>query len=496
MKYFLGIDLGTQSMKGILYDPDGNLVAHASQGYLPDFPKPNWCEQDVNAWIDALTNVISEVKIISGINAIDIGCIGLASQCGGIVPISSDGVPLHKSLLWLDRRAEEQCDVITHQIDPDEVYELVGAPISASLAAAKIAWFRERMPEIYDKAMTFLQPGEFMVYYLTGEIVTDYSHAGIYGLLDSTTLTWSKRMCDLFGIDMEKLPKIRPAADVAGTLKPEVAEQLGLDRTTKVVVGGADQSVASLGSGLITPGDILNVMGTAEIIAGASDHVDFDKIRLLRTHLHVIPGIWQIEQGALISGAAVRWYKDNLARCGFDEINAAAEKAPPGSNGLVFFSGLSGATSPLPHGYGRGIFFGLTMSHDFSHLSRSVFEGCAYGFRDSIESLEKMNMSSGEIIASGGGINSRIWMQIKADMVGKRIKTLKNSDSTPLGAAMLAGIAQGNFANYKEACDKFIEFGDSYEPNPANKQLYDDMYGFYRELFFNSCKLFDRYREL
>jgi xylulokinase len=494
LKHFIGLDLGTQSMKGILLNPEGELVASESVSYTPDYPQPNWAEHDVGDWIEALRTIIGGLISKSGIQAKEIGMLGLASQCGGIVPVGKNGESLRPCIIWLDRRAEPQCAKLKEKISEDEAFYIAGSAITSTLGAPKIMWIRDNEPEIYEKAVAFLEPGEYMVYYLTGELVADYAHASITMLFDVSKKEWSKKLADAAGLDLGRMYRIAAAADIAGTVKKNVAQYLGLDEGTRVVVGSGDQHAGSIGAGLTGPGKILNIMGTSEIIAGASTKPVYDETRLLKTHLHVDPTLWQIEQGALISGACVRWYVDNLARMSYSEMNEAASKAPPGSNGLIFLPALSGANSPVANGYARGIFFGLTMSHTLDYLTRSVYEGCSYAFRDNIERLDALDMAGDEIIAMGGGTNSELWMQIKSDLTGRPIRTVQNPEPTALGAAMLAGVAQKNFANFKEAADKLLKYGRVYEPNLALKPLYDEMYSFYRELFFNSGVLFDKYK--
>ena len=496
MKYFIGIDLGTQSTKGMLFDPQGKLVGEHSEQYLPDFPHPNWAEIDATIWVKALKNVIAGLMAENGVAGSNIGMISIATLCGNMLPIDKAGNPLRKCILWLDRRSEPQCERLNNQITEDEACKLIGTPITASLPALKMMWLKENEPEVFDKTVMFLEPGEYLAYYMTGEIKADYSNASVSGLYDVANREWSPKMCQLAGVTIEKLPQVQASVDIVGHLKADVAEYLGLTTATQVVTGAGDQHASSIGSGLVGTGDIFNIMGTSEIIASASDHVVYDDSRILKTHLHVDPKLWQIEQGALLTGASVRWFRDNVARVSFDDMNVLAEKAPVGSKGLIFLPALSGSTSPKTNDLARGIFFGLTMSHDFESITRSVFEGCAYGFRDSIESLNTMGMGTGEIIAGGGGINSAIWMQIKADMIGKVIKILKTSDSTPLGAGMIAGVAQKNFASLEEASEQLVKYGKVYEPNPKNKARYDELYAMYRDLYDASCPVFEHYKTI
>lgn len=493
MKHFIGIDLGTQSMKGILLNPSGKLVSSKTASYYPEFPKPNWCEHDVKDWEDALTKIIHGLLAESGVDKREIGMIGFASQCGGLVPIGYDGEALRKAILWLDHRAEPQCDEIRKSITDDECLHIIGSSVTSTLRAPKILWMRENEPDLYEKTMAFLEVGEYMVFYLTGRLASDYAHSSITALFDVGKKQWSEQMLKITGIDKAKLAPVMAAADIAGHLLPEIAGRLGLSEETQVVVGSGDQHAGSIGSGLVLPGQILNIMGTSEIVAGAFAKPVYDEEKLLKTHLHVDPNLWQIEQGSLVSGACVRWYVDNVARLSYEEMNSAAEKVTAGSDGLLFLPALSGSNSPRINGYARGIFFGLTMRHTLAHMTRAVYEGNSYAFRDNIERLNAMGMKDAKIIATGGGTRSPLWMQIKADMIGKEIQIVNNPEPTALGAAMLAGVAQKNFSSFGEAAEALLEYGRVYTPNPTLKGIYDDMYGFYRELYFGNEKLFEHY---
>ncbi len=320
----------------MLFSPDGKILSEATASYIPDFPKPGWAEQDVSVWIDAIKEIIGQLLADNNLPKDQVGMISFASQCGGIVPVGRDGKALDKCILWLDKRAENQCDMVRDQISEDEAFKLIGSPITAVIGAMKILWLKENKPEIYEDAIAFLEPGEYMVYYLTGVLASDYAHASIKGLYDVGKREWSKKMLDITGIPKDKLSEIRPAVSVAGHILKGPAEYIGLTSKTRVTVGTGDQHGASIGAGLVKPGNILNIMGTAEIIAVASDHVAYDPNQILRPRLHVDPKLWQIEQGGLISGAAVRWFRDHVARISFDEMNELAEKAPVGSDGLLF----------------------------------------------------------------------------------------------------------------------------------------------------------------
>lgn len=411
MKYFLGIDLGTQSAKGILFSPDGVIAASASRQYLPEFPKPGWAECDVAVWQKAFTEIVDDLTAQTGISKSEIGMITFASLCGCMVPVDAFGSPLCKCMLWIDKRAEDQCPSVLEKISDAEAFDLIGSPVSATLRCIKIMWVRENEPQIYDKASYFLDAGEYMVRWLTGKTVTDYGQASITGLYDVSKREYSKKMLAITGVPMEKLPGVKAAGEIAGMLTGKASKETGLSTETQVTVGSGDQFIATLGSGIIDPGNILNVMGTSEIIGTASEYPAFDKNRILRPHLHVHPKLWQIEQGGMLSGGAVRWYRDTIAQCSFDQMNNLAEQAPVGSDGLFFLPTLQGATAPVFNDRAKGVFFGIHMGHDLRHMTRAVYEGCAFGFRDNVESLKALGLGKGDIIAGGGGTHSAVWMQ-------------------------------------------------------------------------------------
>lgn len=494
MKYFIGFDIGTQSSKGLLISPDGLVVAEATMDYLPIFPKPGWAEDDPANWIAAFRKIIAELKAKSGVKAKEIGAIGFASQCGGIVPVDEYGNALSKCIIWLDCRSEPQYKALSEKISDEEALYIVGSHLNASMCITKIMWVKENMPAVYEKAKAFLQPGEFMVSWLTGNMVGDFAHASMTMMYDVVNKKWSERMLEAAGIDIEKMYPIVAAADVAGTIKKALADELGLDANTKIVVGTGDEYAGFLGCGLAKPGKTMNISGTAEIVAAVSEKVVFDESGIIWTHLHPDPKYYGYEQGVLVSGGCLRWYKDTIARCSFEEIGAGAANVPVGSEGLLFLPYLQGAITPKANPSARGVFFGLTMNHSIDHMSRAVYEGVTFSFRDCIEVLDSMGGIAGDgVIVGGGGAKSSFWCQMKADMTGKSIQALKSKNPTAIGAAILAGVAQGNFSSLSEAADKMVELGRIYEPNLKLKAAYDEAYGFYRYCIESFEKPFSKY---
>ena len=495
MKYFIGIDLGTQSSKGLLFSPEGAVIAEASSEYIPDFPKPGWAEDDPLNWVRALKDILASLKSQAGISGLDIGTIAFASQNGGIVPIDCEGLPLAKSINWMDCRAIPQYEELCRKLDNDTVLNIVGSALSSDIVLAKTMWYKDNMPDIFEKAAAYVQPGEFMVAYLTGNIVGDYAHASVSTLYDVPRRQWSSVMFEAGGIDPDKAFEIKAAAEPAGSVKKELAEELGLSPTTVISVGSGDSQAAHLGCGLNKPGLTLDVSGTCEVVAGLSKDLLFDETGVIWTHLFPDPAYTCFEQSGILSGACVRWFKDTIARTSYDEMLKNLPSVPIGSDGLLFLPYLQGSITPVVDANARGVFIGLTMNHSVDHMCRAVYEGVTFSFRNCYEHLVDLNAAGDLIIACGGGTKAGFWNHMKADMTGVPVQLLESSNPTAVGAGMIAGVTQGVFRNYEEAAERLVKRGIIIEPDHSLKAAYDEAYEFYYDTAQLSYPMFKHYEE-
>jgi xylulokinase len=483
MGHVIGCDVGTQSLKGVLLDPGGSTLAEAARSYDASYPHPGWAEQEAEAWLRALAEVIAELLDRTRVPAAEVGCIGFASQVDGVVAVGPDGRALRPAILWLDRRAEAQTAALGRQVGEAEIFDLTGLNLDSSHVAPKILWLREQEPEVYESAEALLLPGSYVVHRLTGEAVVDYSNASSTMVYDVRARDWSPRMLDITGIDRELLGRVAPAREVAGALTAAAAEEIGLAEGTKVVVGCGDEHGACLGAGLVRPRLVCDITGTAEPVAVAADAPVFDDTKLVETHAHADERLWLIENPGFVSGGSVRWFSDNIAKVSYEDMTPGAEAIPPGSEGLVFIPALSGAMTPTWNGSARGVFYGISMKHDQHHFTRALFEGCTFGFRDIIERFDALGIGGEEVRVVGGGAKSRLWLQMKADATGRVLRTLASPEATAMGAAMLAGVAEGTFDSLDDAADRVVELGEEFEPQLQHKPAYDESYGTYRTLY-------------
>ncbi|HEV7958127.1 MAG TPA: FGGY family carbohydrate kinase [Acidimicrobiales bacterium] len=484
MTYVIGIDVGSQSVKAVLLDPEGGLRASAAYPLTMSHPRAGWAEQDPRTWILGLTTVIGEVLEIAGLRGDEVGAIALACQVDGVVPISAVGDPLGPAIIWLDRRAEVQAEALVSALGRERLFEITGLVPDASHSGPKIMWLRENAPDIFAAATALPPCAGFLVRFLTGELVLDHANASSSLLYDLRSRQWSNELLEASGLAPAQLGRVLGAGDKAGTLSAYAATATGLSTSCVVLVGTGDEHAASLGAGAVTPGMVTDVTGTAEPVTVAARELVLDHEGLLETHGHAIDNCYLVENPGFVSGGSTRWLADNLLHVAHPTIFELADAAPPGADGVLFIPALSGAMTPRWNSRMRGAFIGLAMPHSSAHLARAVLEGCAFALRDITERISALGLGDGEIRVVGGGAWSETWMQIKADVTGRPVRRVLVKEASALGAAMLAGVGAGTFSDLDDAVARTVTLADEpFEANPQRSALYDESYAHYRSLY-------------
>ncbi|MCR5176002.1 MAG: hypothetical protein K6C05_04055 [Anaerovibrio sp.] len=485
MSYVIGIDLGTQSLKGVLVNPEGAIIAEATCTHDPAYPQPGWAEQHVEDYIRSFTTVVQKLIQLGNIPPQEVGTIGVDAINDSVIPVDKYGVPLMNCIIWMDRRAEAEIAEIAENIDADKAFGITGLNLDSTHTAAKMLWIKKQRPEIFERTEYILNVDSFLVAWMTGEFVVDYAQASASMIYNVSKMGWDDEMCKAFGLDPAQLGRINKAEEIVGHLTPTAASRLGLTVSTKVITGTGDEHSACLGSGLVEAGMVCDITGTAEPVAATSDKPVFDiKGKLVETHHSAYHKLWLIENPGFVSGGATRWFKDHVLESkDYDLMNIQARRSSPGSNGLIFLPCMGGAMTPTWNGAARGTFAGLSLSHTIDDMSRAVFEGIAYGVRDNVERFEEIGINCSSIRIVGGGTKSPLWCQMKADILGKTLVSVKNPEGAAIGAAMLASVAEGNFASLEDAAKVMVELGDVYEPDLSLKSQYDEAYHRYFECY-------------
>ena len=492
MAYLIGIDIGTSGTKVIAIDENGALAASASAEYPLLTPKPLWAEQHASDWWQATCDCLR--KITAQISPDQISGIGLSGQMHGLVMLDAAGEPLRPAILWCDQRTQAQCDTITRTVGKEVLVRETANPVLTGFTAPKIIWVRDNEPAIYDKARQHLLPKDYIRFKLTGEFATEVSDASGTSLLNVPERKWSSQVLGSLQIDASTLPKVYESFEVSGHVSKLGAESTGLREGTPVVGGGGDQAAGAVGNGIVRSGIISVATGTSGVVFAFADSPTIDPELRVHTFCHAVPGKWHVMGVMLSAGGSLRWFRDNLCRPEmrvaelmqvdpYDLISREAATIAAGSEGLLFLPYLTGERTPHPDPQARGAFVGLTVRHSKAHMARSVLEGVAFGLRDSLEILKSMNVSIGNVRASGGGARSDVWRQIQADTFNLPLSTINSDEGPALGAAILAGVGTGLYSSVEEACAHVVKVVATTPVMQENARIYERYYAIYRDLY-------------
>ena len=485
MTLAIGLDVGSQSIKGVLLDVEGEEIASATSALTMIHARSGWAEQDPRDFERGAAAVIANLLTSSHRARNDVTTLALACQVDGVVPLSSTGNALGPAIIWLDRRADVQAQTMADRIGRDRLFDVTGLVPDASHSGPKILWLRDNDPETYRTATAFPPVAGYLLHRLTNRLAIDHANASSSMLYDIRARAWSAELLDAFALDAGQLGEILNAGDVAGPLSPSAAESLGLSTNCAVLVGTGDEHAASIGSGALSEGTITDVTGTAEPVTVASAALVLDHSMLVETHAHAISGYYLIENPGFVSGGSTKWFADEVLGVSQSTFFELADQAPAASDGVLFIPALSGAMTPTWNARMRGAFTGLAMSHSSKTMARAVLEGCAYALRDVVECFDSLGLGRDEIRVVGGGAASDTWMQIKADVTDRPIYRVLVKQATALGAALLAGVAAGTFTDLTDAVRRTVTVADEpFVPNPANRSNYDEAYGRYRDHYY------------
>ncbi|MBQ3554539.1 MAG: hypothetical protein IJA08_07635 [Clostridia bacterium] len=442
----LGIDFGTTSVKAVLFDEKLRELASYKEDYTP---VTNDCvvELEAEKYSELLFRVIDNIR-----KEHTIDCLAIDTQCETLILTDENGVPTRNAIVWLDTRATEEADMINAHFGRKKVYEVTGqAEITSTWPASKLLWVRRNEPEIWAKTKKVFLLEDFLLYKLTGEFVAEKTLQSSTIYFDIKNSVWWKEMLDFIGVDEAKLPRLIDSGECIGTYD-------GI----KVVTSAMDQVAGAIGAGVASLGTISVMTGTAMAIYAPTDSMPaFDEGSFVPCH-YSYDGSFCLLAWSPTSAMALKWFRDAfLKEYSYAQLDEMAKEIPVGSAGLTFLPYLCGSIMPKYNPNARGSFTGITPEHQPAHFVRSIMESIACMLLDN---LNHLGISVNEIRAMGGASFSSLWCQMKADMTGKTLHTLKNKETACLGSAILAGVGNGCFASVQEAC-KMIEMDKEYRPS-------------------------------
>ncbi len=459
----LGIDIGTTSVKTSLFDENLETVFSSNFDYTLD-AKGDFVEFDAMEYWNIVKGVIEKAKATAVPDA-----LATDTQCETLILTDEFGTPLRPAIVWLDNRAAKEADMIAEKFTHKRVYEVTGQPeITATWPASKLLWVKRNEPEVFGKIKKIFLLEDWILFKMTGRFVTERTLQSSTIYFDIHKREYWQEMLDYIGIDKSMLPELLPSGEIVG-------EYDGV----KVVTSAIDQIAGAIGAGVTEPGIVSEMTGTTMVLFMPSDTVpEYNPDSIVPCHYNY-DDKYCLLSWTPTAGMALKWFKNALCESfSFRELDTLAESVSPGSDGVTFLPYLCGSTMPKYNPDARGSFTGLTTEHNRSHFVRSVMESVSCMLKSN---LDYLGLSIGEIRAMGGGANSPLWCQMKADMTGKRLVTLKNKETACLGSAILAGVGIGAFSSVKEAA-KMIELNRIYEPSDTDYTECYERYLYYDRL--------------
>ncbi len=503
--YLLAHDLGTSGNKAVLYRADGTLAASALYEYPTLYPFSGAVEQEPEKWWEAVCGSTKKLLAEASVSPNEIAAVSFSAQMMGCLLVDREGEPLRNMLIWADTRAGSQEAWMRRQVQDERGYQITGHRISSSYSAAKLLWVKEHEPELYKKCWKMIHAKDYIIYKLTGNLVSDYSDASGTNLFDLVKKEWSQELLDAFEISKDILPELHPSTDIAGKVTAEAAGLTGLAEGTPVVIGGGDGSCACVGAGVVKEGSAYNVLGSSSWISTACREPVFDEKMRTFNWVHLDPELYTPCGTMQAAGYSYNWYRNTL--CGeerekaqelgisaYELINEKAAESRPGAGGLLYLPYLLGERSPRWNPDARGSLIGLSITTSKGDISRAILEGVGYNLKVILDILQRQQKIE-ELILIGGGAKGRLWPRILADIWQKRILVPEYlEEATSMGAAVCAGVGIGMYGDFS-VMERLNRTASVIEPDPKNAAVYEQMYDMFNESYEALVNVYGRLAE-
>ncbi|BCU53391.1 D-xylulose kinase [Staphylococcus auricularis] len=475
----LGIDIGTSSVKTIAVNQQGTVLASVSEPLTIEHQQSGYSEQHPDAWVAATKANIRKLVDDPSIDHTKIEGISFSGQMHSLVILDESHRPLRNAILWNDTRSTPQCETIKAQLG-DYVLD---NPVLEGFTLTKMLWVQQNEPDLWHKVSVFLLPKDYVRFALTGELHMEYADASSTLLLDPDTKTWDKSIGEQFGIH-DIYPELVSSQQCVGTIKPNVADELGLNNHVAVFAGGGDNAAGAVGAGVIRNGEALCSIGTSGVFLICDDEHETTYRRNIHLFQHSVDDMSYAMAVTLAAGDSLSWFKQTvLPDTSFSNIVELASRSTIGARGLVFTPYLSGERTPHGDASIRGSFIGLSHLHTSADLARAVIEGITYSLYDAVEYIRSLGKDVSHIVSIGGGAKSEFWLQLQADVFNTHVSKLKYEEGPSMGAAMIAAKGVGWFESIESCVNTWIEYDKSFTPNQANHDNYMRYFDIYQSVY-------------
>lgn len=487
-QFVIGLDLGTTSVKAVVFNRQGNVIAETEQLNTSFYPEPGFVEQDPDVIVSASVFVLKAAMEQADITAEELLSVGFSCAMHSLICVDENGRALSRAMTWADGRSSEQAARLLQEQGPS-FYEKTGTPIHPMSPLTKFIWMKETGYAPFHEAAYFMSLKEYVLYHWFNERVVDYSMASASGLLNGALLEWDEDILAHIGVDKQQLSTPVPPTYKLTGLNEIVAKYIGIPSDLPFVIGAADGQLANLGSGAILPGEVAITAGTSGAVRQWTN--EFRASEKHETFCYMFTENTAIIGGPTNNGGiALEWLKKTLNYSGtYTEFTEEAAQVEPGADGLFFLPYINGERAPLWNQNARGTFFGLSITHEHPHFVRSVLEGITFNLYQIAEALERIAGPSEKIYVNGGLARSPIWIQLLADVFGKNVYMSESHHSAAWGAAWTALVALGEVDSFKEIKEN-VPPGDVVEPDMDRHQTYQALYQKYAALAADTAKYF------
>ena len=478
---YIGIDLGTSAVKLLLVDSDGVIRNTVSKEYPLSFPRPGWSEQEPEDWWNGCREGLRE--LLRDADPREVAGIGCGGQMHGLVALDASDRVIRPAILWNDGRTGEETEYLNTVVGKEKLSALTANIAFAGFTAPKLLWMRSHESENFARIARIMLPKDYINYMLTGVHSCDYSDASGMLLLDVEHKRWSEEMLSICGLSEAQMPRLFESYEVIGTVRPEIAGELGLSPEVKVVAGAGDNAAAAVGTGTVGDGGCNISLGTSGTVFISSKKFGVDPNNALHAFAHADGG-WHL-MGCMLSAASCnKWLcSDILGTDDYDTEQGAVTGDMLGRNHVYFLPYLMGERSPINDVNARGTFIGMTMDTTRAEMVLSVLEGVAFAIRDSFEVARSLGLEIPRSKFCGGGSRSPLWRRIFANVLGIPLEMVKTEQGPGYGGAMLAMVGCGRFGSVAEASDALVEVASVTEPEPELTALYEERYQQFRKIY-------------
>jgi len=471
---YIGVDLGTSAVKLLLMEGSGKICKIVSKEYPLYFPNPGWSEQKPEDW---WTQVIAGIKeLTSECDKSQVAGISFGGQMHGLVILDENDNVIRPAILWNDGRTQKETDYLNKEIGTDKLAKYTANIAFAGFTAPKILWVKANEPDNFAKIKKIMLPKDYIAYKLSGTFCTDVSDASGMLLLDVKNRKWSPEMLEICGITEAQLPKLFESYETVGTLKADIAAELGFSTSVKIVAGAGDNAAAAVGTGTVGDGMCNISLGTSGTVFISSKNFSENDNNAIHFFDHA-DGTYHL-MGCMLSAASCnKWFMDEIIKT---KDYAGEQKGITedmlGNNKVYFLPYLMGERSPHNNPDARGTFIGMSMDTSREDMTLAVLEGVAFGLRDSVEVARKLGIKLERTKICGGGAKSPLWKKIIANVMNMKVDVIESEEGPALGGAMLAAVANGEYASVEDAAAKLVKIIDTVEPDPAIAARYEEQY--------------------